>query len=180
MVSPILSCLPLRFLSAFSLRFSILRYERLFRICNGLETRVNWVYQSKEPIYILLYFISFCGKFYDILETKNGIRESDEKSAGSTRDFREKGAGMRDQHPLLSPPPPPPSSLPSRPGSEFNISTEMAEMVQAQQITAVYRKTVYFTHQGKYILGLGKEQNVLIYSRFYKYHGRFRRYCTCC
>ena len=40
-VSPILSCLPLRFLSAFSLRFSILRYERLFRVCNGLETRVN-------------------------------------------------------------------------------------------------------------------------------------------
>ena len=32
------------------------------------------------------------------METKNGIRESDEKSAGSMRDFREKGAGMPDEH----------------------------------------------------------------------------------
>lgn len=132
-VSPILSCLPLRFLSAFSLRFSILRYERLFRVCNGLETRLNWVYQSKEPIYILLYFISFCRKLYDILETKNGIGESDEKSAGSMRHFCEKGAGMRDQHPLLPPPPAPPFQTPIG-----VISSEMAEMVQAQQITAVY------------------------------------------
>ena len=81
---------------------------------------------------------------------------------------------------LSSPPPPflPPFQTPIR----VNISTEMAEMVQTQQITVVYRKTVYFTHQGKYILGLGKEQDILIYSRFYKYHGRFRRYhlCTCC
>ena len=97
------------------------------------------------------------------------------------RDFREKGAGMRDQHPHL-PPPPPPFLPPFQTPIRVNISTEMAEMVQTQQITAVYRKTVYFTHQGKYILGLGKEQNILIYSRFYKYHGRFRRYhlCTCC
>ena len=139
------------------------------------------MYQSKEPIYILLYFISFCRKLYDILETKNGIRESDEKSAGSMRDFREKGAGMRDQHPLLPTPPPPLPFLPTfQTPIRVNISTEMAEMVQTQQITAVYRKTVYFTHRGKYILGLRKEQNILIYSRFYKYHGRFRRYCTCC
>ena len=57
---PILSCLPLRFFWAFSLRFGILRYEWLFRFCNGLKTRVNSMYQSKERIYILHYFIRFC------------------------------------------------------------------------------------------------------------------------
>ena len=144
-VSPILSCLPLRFLSAFSLRFSILRYERLFRVCNGLETRLNWVYQSKEPIYILLYFISFCRKLYDILETKNGIGESDEKSAGSMRHFCEKGAGMRDQHPLLPPPRPP---LPD-PDRSYFIGNGWNGASAANNSCVHYRKMVYFTHQGK-------------------------------
>ena len=86
------------FFWAFSLRFGILRYEWLFRFCNGLKTRVNSMYQSKEPIYILHYFISFCRNQSFFLETKNRIRKSDEKSAGSMREFREKGAGMPDEH----------------------------------------------------------------------------------
>ena len=64
------------------------------------------------------------------------------------RDFREKGAGMRDEH----------SHPPFRPRV---ISTEMAVTLH-MRITISYHKTVYFIHQGKYILGLGKEQNILI------------------
>ena len=86
------------FFWAFPLRFGILRYEWLFRFCNGLKTRVNSMYQSKEPIYILHYFISFCRNQSFFLVTKNRIRKSDEKSAGSMRDFREKGAGKPDEH----------------------------------------------------------------------------------
>ena len=89
------------FFWAFPLRFGILRYEWLFRFCNGLKTRVNSMYQSKEPIYILHYFISFCRNQSFFSETKNRIRKSDDKSAGSMRDFREKGAGMLDERPEL-------------------------------------------------------------------------------
>ena len=73
------------------------------------------------------------------------------------RDFREKGAGKRDEHshPLSDP-------------SYFNgngcylthAHNHITWVVTA--MNSCVPKTVYFIHQGKYILGLGKEQNILI------------------
>ena len=97
-VSSVLSRLPL-FLPLFLLLFFILWYEREFRFCNGLKTCVNSKYQSKGLIFILhllaftLWLVFF---IFNILETRDGICENDEREWGML-DFRENGAGMCNQ-----------------------------------------------------------------------------------
>ena len=78
--SPISS--PSLFLPLFLLLFLILWYERLFRFCSGLKTCVNSKYQSKGSIFILhLLVFTLCLVFFNlnILETRDGICENDEK-----------------------------------------------------------------------------------------------------
>ena len=53
--------------------------------------------KSQSTSYTILLAFAEISRFF-FLETKNKIRKSDEKSAGSMREFREKGAGMLDEH----------------------------------------------------------------------------------
>ena len=124
------------FFSAFSPRFGILRYERLFRFCNGFKTRVNSVYQlSIERANLhLSHLLAFAeiSRFKLTWYFGNKKRDSGKRSkkCGIDAWFSWKRSGNA-------------GSAPSPPT-------------------------------------LGKDQNILIYSRFYKYHGRFRSYCACC
>ena len=52
--------------------------------------------KSQSTSYTILLAFAEISRLF--LETKNRIRKSDEKSAESMRDFREKGAGKRDEH----------------------------------------------------------------------------------
>ena len=95
------------------------------------------------------------------METKNGIRESDEKSAESIWDFREKEAGMRDEHPH---PPFRPRVISTEMAVTLRMRTTISPGSRSNEQLCTRRQSI---HQGKYILGLGKEQNILIYSRFF-------------